>query len=72
MLDKVLTRREKRNKPHVLVIYEHTKGGVDLVDLISAKVSTRMKARRWTMNALAFMLDTARTNAKAFIQENTP
>ena len=66
MQDKVLTRRDKRNKPHVLVIYDHTKGGVDLVDLISlisAKMLTRMKTRRWTMNALAFMLDTARTRS---------
>ena len=37
---------DERKKPHALVFYDHTKGGVDVVDLISAKMSTRMKARR--------------------------
>ena len=60
----------ERKKPHALVFYDHTKGGVDVVDLISAKMSTRMKTRRWTLNA--FMLDTARTNTKTIVKENTP
>ena len=55
---------DERKKPHALVFYDHTKGGVDVVDLISAKMSTRMKTRRWTLNVFAFMLDTACTNAK--------
>ena len=63
---------DERKKPHALVFYDHTKGGVDVVDLISAKLSTRMKTRRWTLNIFAFMLDTACTNAKAIVKENTP
>ena len=63
---------DERKKPHALVFYDHTKGGVDVVDLISAKMSTRMKTRRWTLNVFAFMLDTARTNAKTIVKENTP
>ena len=63
---------DERKKPHVLVSYDHTKGGVDVVDLISSKMLTRMKTRRWTLNVFAFMLDTARTNAKNIIKENTP
>ena len=31
----------------------------------------RMKTRRWTLNVFAFMLDTARTNAKTIVKENT-
>ena len=62
----------ERKKRHALVFYNHTKGGVDVVDLISAKISTRMKTRRWTLNVFTFMLDTARTNAKTIVKENTP
>ena len=63
---------DERKKPHALVFYDHTKGGVDVVDLISAKMLTRMKTRRWTLNVLAFMLDVARINAKTIVKENTP
>ena len=44
---------DERKKPHALVFYDHTKGGVDVVDLISAKMLTRMKTRRWTLNVFA-------------------
>ena len=63
---------DERKKPHVLVFYNHTKGGVDVVDLISAKMLTRMKTRKWTLNVFALMLDTARTNAKTIVKESTP
>ena len=63
---------EDRKKPHVLVFYDHTTGGVHVVDLIPAKTSTRMKTRRWTLNVFALMLDTAHTNAKTIVKENTP
>ena len=63
---------DERKKPHALVFYDHTKGGVDTVDLISAKMLTKMKARRWTLNVFAFMLDTEHTNAKTIVKENTP
>ena len=62
---------DERKKPHAFVFYDHTKGGVDVVDLISAKMSTRMKTRRWTLNVFTFMVDTARTNAKTTVKENT-
>ena len=34
---------DERKKPHALVFYDHNKGGVDVVDLISAKMSTRRR-----------------------------
>ena len=71
----VRVTRDQRKKPNNIVLYDHTKGGVDIVDLISSKLSVRMKTRRWTMNALAFILDTVRTNAKTIFREaseNTP
>ena len=35
----------ERKKPHALVFYDHTKGGVDVVDLISAKMLTKILFR---------------------------
>ena len=43
MHDKVKVTNDQRCKPHVLVMYDHTKGGVDVVDLISTHHSTRIK-----------------------------
>ena len=63
---------DEKKKPHALVFSNHTKGGVNVVDLISAKMSTRMKTRRRTLNVFAFMLDTACTNVKTIVKENTP
>ena len=34
---------DEKKKPHALVFYDHNKGGVDVVDLISAKMSTRRR-----------------------------
>ena len=70
MHDNVRITKDQRKKPDVIVFYDYTKGGVDVVDLL-AKMSTRMKSKRWVINALAFVLDTARTNAKTIFTENT-
>ena len=67
----VRVTKDAKAKPDVLKFYDHTKGGVDVVDLISANSSTRMKTRRWTLNALAFVLDTERTNACTILREAT-
>ena len=69
MHDFVKVSRDERKKPHVMVIYASTKGGVDVVDLHSSSISTRMKSGRWTMNAFSFSLDTARTNARTLHNE---
>ena len=70
MHDTVRVTKDQRRKPYVIVFYDYTKGGVDVVDLI-AKMSTRIKNKRWVINSLAFALDTARTNAKTIFMENT-
>ena len=61
---------DRRKKPSMIVLYDHTKGGVDIVDLISPKLSVRINSKRWTINALAFILDTVCTNAKAILRES--
>ena len=51
-------------------MYDHTKGGVDIVDLLSTNHSTRIKLRRSPLKVLAFVLDTCRTNAKTILGDN--
>ena len=61
--------QDKRTKPQPIVYYDHMKGGVDVVDFITAVASTRVKSKRWTINALAYTLDTVRTNSKTLFNE---
>ena len=68
--DKVKVTSGQRSKAQVLVIYNHTKSGVDVVDLISCHHSTRIKSKHWLLNALAFMLNTLQTNAKTILEDN--
>ena len=69
MHDTVRVTKDTIRKPDVIKLYDHTIGGVDVVDLISSGSSTRIKIRRWTMNALAFILDTERTNTLTILRE---
>ena len=48
-------------------MYDHTKGGVDVVDLLSTTHLTQIKSRGWPLNAHAFILDTCRSNAKTIL-----
>ena len=69
MHDTVKTSRAQRKKPHMLVFYDKTKGGVDIVDYVSSFMSTRVRSKRWPMNAFAYSLDTARTNSRTLHDE---
>ena len=40
------------------------------MDMISSNLSTRIQSRRWPLNALAFVLDTARSNAQTILKDN--
>ena len=62
--------RDRRKKPNMIVLYDHTKGSVDIFDLICSKLSVRINSKRLTINALAFSLDTVRTNAKTILRES--
>ena len=45
MHDTVKTLRDQRKKPHMLVFYDKTKGGVDIVDYVSSFMSMRGKSK---------------------------
>ena len=66
----VKVTNDQRKKLQIHSMYDHTKGGVDVVDLLSTSHSTRIKSKRWPINAFAFILDTCRTNAKTILQDN--
>ena len=69
MHDSVKVSQDIRKKPHPLVFYDKTKGGVDIVDYVSAFLSTRMRSKLWPMNAFCYALDTERTNARTLHDE---
>lgn len=46
MQDDVRVTKDERCKPDSLVLYDHTKGGVDVVDLVSTHNVTRIKHKR--------------------------
>ena len=70
MHDRVKVTNDQRLKPPVIVMYDHTKGGVNVVDLISCHHSTRTKSKRWPLTTFAFMLDTIKTNSKTILEDN--
>ena len=62
MYDGVWVIEDQWCNPGVLVIH-HTKGDVDVVDLVSSNWS-------WLMNTLAFLFGTFQTNVKTIIAES--
>ena len=67
-----LTTKDERKKPHVITFYDRTKGGVDVMDMMASTYTVKFKSRRWTMNALAYILDTVRTNMTTLWNELNP
>ena len=56
----VIVTKNQRVKPNVHSFYDHTKGGVDMVDLVTTPNTTKMENRRWPIN----VFDLVRNNAK--------
>ena len=52
------------------MMYDHTKGGLGVVNLLSTNHSSRIKSKRSLLNTFGFILDTCRSNAKAILKEN--
>ena len=69
-MKKVMILMTMHDKPQVHVIYDYKKGGIDIVDLLSTMLSTHAKFKRWPINTLAFLLDTARTKGKTILKDN--
>ena len=56
--DEVRVTKDERRKPDIQKLYDNTKGGIDVVDLTSTSYTTRIKNKRWPINAFAFILYT--------------
>ena len=68
MHDRVKVTNYQRLKPQVIVMHDHTKGGVDVVDLISCHHSTRMKSKRWPLRHLLSCWTPSEQTAKQFLK----
>ena len=55
MHDKVKVTNDQKPKTQILVMYDHTKGRMGVVDLISFHHSTRIRSKLWPLNAQVFM-----------------
>ena len=64
MHDNVKITKDQRKKPSVHAMYDHAKGGVDVVNLLTTSHSTRIKSKRWPLDTLVFILNSCRSNAK--------
>ena len=58
MHDSVKVTNDQRKKPQIHSMYDHTKGGVDVVDQLPTSHLTRIKSKRWPIYIFAFILDT--------------
>ena len=69
MHDDIRCSRDERKKQNTICFYDKTKGGFDVVDMVNSKYTIKYKTRGWKMNAFAYLLDTARTNAHTVFKE---
>ena len=65
--DQVRVTKDERRKPDIRKLYDHVKGDADVVYLIPTSCTTRIKNKRWPINAFAFTLDTVRTYVKTIL-----
>ena len=59
-----VTKDDSVKKPAIYKLYDFTKGGTDIIDQRVHFYTVHTKSRRWTVNALAYILDTARENSQ--------
>ena len=70
MHDKSKVTNDQHCKPQVQVMYDHTKRGDEIVDLLSIIRSPHTTCKRWPINTLALFLGTGRTNEKTILNNN--
>ena len=64
------TSDDGKNKPALYKLYDFTKGGTDIVDQRMGFYTCKFKARRWSMTALSYIIDTARVNSSTLFAMN--
>ena len=61
--------KDQQKKPSIHTVYDHKKGDVDVVDLLSTTKPTRIKSKKWPLNTLVFFLGTFHSNAKTIFKK---
>ncbi|XP_071056485.1 piggyBac transposable element-derived protein 4-like [Onthophagus taurus] len=61
---------ENTKVPEIINFYNHTKGGVDVFDMLCHKYTTARKTNRWPMRYLYGILDAAAVNAFVIFKFN--
>ena len=51
-------------------MYDDTKGDIDVVDLLSTHHTTRIKSKRWPLDAFPIIKDTLRRSSKTILSDN--
>ena len=59
-----VTKDDSVINPAICKLYDFTKGGTDVMDQRINFYSVHTKSPRWTVNAFAYILDTARVNSQ--------
>jgi len=63
---------ETTKKPDIIMDYNRTKGGVDTVDQLCHKYTTKRSTRRWPMCVFYGMIDIAAVNSFVIFLHNNP
>ena len=61
---------DKKKKPYMYKMYDFTKGGIDIPDQRVGTYTCKVKTRKWTLVALSYVLDMARTNRQTIYKIN--
>ena len=59
-----ITKDDSVRKPTIYKLYDFTKGGTDVMDQRISFYTVHTKSPTWTVNAFAYILDTARVNSQ--------
>ncbi|KAJ4437784.1 hypothetical protein ANN_13722 [Periplaneta americana] len=62
----------KKNKSHINLFYNETKGGVDTIDQMARKYSTKRGTRRWPLSVFFTLIDIAAINGYCLYLMNDP
>ena len=57
------TKDDNKSKPAIYKLYDFSNDGTDIIDQRMGFHSCKSKSKRWTMNALSYVLDTCQVNA---------
>lgn len=68
--DKIDASTNEKCKPEIITYYNHTKGGVDLLDKLCATYDVSRNTRRWPMVVYYAMMNIAGVNAQVIYSSN--